>query len=987
MRLLQSTARSAAPAALLLSLVASPVARPGAAATKPGASGPRAAWTSSKLAGSPEPPPPYKIVDAYPKQRFSRPIQAVSARGDDRLFVGELGGKIWSFPDRADAEGRDLFCDLSRREGWASLYSLAFHPRYPDVPQVFVMYVVRDGSPDGSHVSRLTVIPSADGAPARCDLASEQILITWFAGGHNGSDLQFGRDGYLYISTGDGTAPFPPDRFDVGQSLSDLLSAVLRIDVDHPDPKRGKPYSIPKDNPFVGNRTARPEIWSYGYRNPWRMSPDPTSDAMWIGDVGWETWEMIFRAERGSNGGWSVMEGPMKLRPDARPGPTPITLPVASHPHHEARSITGGLVYQGRELPELAGAYVYGDFESGKIWGLRYDAAAKKVTWQAELAEARRNLVAFGVDHRGELLVVDYGGATGARDFSAAGIHRLVKSAPEKVAGAFPRQLGRTGLFAATRGHRLAPGVVEYQIASELWADGATARRFVAIPGRDQVTFDGDGRGAWKLPPGSVLGKTLFLGARPVETQILLHEPGDVRGYTYRWNDAGSDAELVGAAGATATFEVPNANAAGGPRGSGAPRTWKYASRAECLTCHNQNAGPAIAFHSAQLDRQLEGLFTMGLFARRPAQARVTLVDPRDAAQPLERRARSYLHANCAHCHRFGAGGSTGLDLQIDNPLERTRAVDARPAQGAFGLTEPAIVRAGDPFRSVLLYRVSTLGSGRMPRLGSHEVDEQAVALLEEWIRALPPVDTAAPPLKDELYAQATTAATALRRMPEPGQIPRLAEALLRSPSGALMLARALGRGEVPGPAASPVIEQGNASDRPEIRGLFERFLPAERRVPRLGESIDGAALLALPGDATRGRRLFEGSAGCLNCHRPGNAQSPGGLLGPDLSQVAARLTRDKLLESLLEPSRTIDPKYAPYALETTDGEAVMGVLLERGPDGVTIIDARNTPVKVAQVKIKSLLPTDTSLMPAGLLAALTAQEAADLLAYLASLK
>lgn len=954
---------------------------------------PRPAWTSSRLSGFPEPPPPYKIIDAYPQQRFYRPVEVVTARGSDRLFVAELGGKIWSFPDRADAAERDLFCDLSSLvPKLSSLFGVAFHPRFPDVPQVFVMYTLRDVPFEGSRVVRLTVRPGAGGAPPRCDPKSEDLLITWLSGGHNGGDLKFGRDGHLYISTGDGSTPFPPDRYDVGQTLSDLLAAVLRIDVDHPDPARGRRYSIPKDNPFVGNRTARPEIWAYGFRNPWRMSPDPTSDAMWIGDVGWETWEMIFRVEAGANGGWSVMEGPLKLRPDARPGPTPITPPVVSHARYEARSVTGGFVYQGRDLPELTGSYIYGDFESGKLWGLRYDVATKQVTWHKELAEAQRNIVAFGLDHRGELLALDYGGATAAREFAAAGIYRLVKSPPEKVTGAFPHKLAQTGLFTSTRGHRLAPGVVEYRIAGELWADGATARRFVAIPGRGQIKVATTAPFAWELPPGSVLGKTLFLGTgRPVETQIILFASGVTRGYTYRWNEAGTDGELVGAAGGTATFPVAAdggpapaaAAAAGGVAAVAAP--WKYASRAECITCHNQRAGPGIAFRASQLAGELDRLVTLGLFAKRPPAAEVALVDPRDPAQPLERRARSYLHANCAHCHRAGAGGATGLDLQIESSLARTRSVDAPPAQGTFGLAEPSIVRAGDPFRSVLLYRVSTLGSGRMPRLGSHEVDEQAVALLEEWIRGLPPVDTATPPLKDELYAQAASAAQALRHMPDPSQLPKLTGELLRSPSGALMLARALGRGEIS--AAAPVLELATTHERPEIRGLFERFLPPDRRVPRLGDTIDAAALLALPGDPTRGRKLFEGTAGCLGCHRPGPAHAKGGLLGPDLTQVGARLAPDKLLESLLEPSKVIDPKFAPYALDTTDGETLVGVLLERGPTGVTIIDARNTPMQIAPAKIKTLLPTDSSLMPAGLLAALTAQEAADLLAYLASLK
>jgi putative heme-binding domain-containing protein len=328
----------------------------------------------------------------------------------------------------------------------------------------------------------------------------------------------------------------------------------------------------------------------------------------------------------------------------------------------------------------------------------------------------------------------------------------------------------------------------------------------------------------------------------------------------------------------------------------------------------------------------------------------------------------------------------------FDHPLERTRTVDVRPTQGAFGIPEPAIIRAGDPSRSVLLYRLATLGAGRMPRLGSREVDERGLALLEEWVRGLPPVDRAAPSVKDESFLDARAAAAALAAGGGGGggggngALGALGDRLLRSTGGALMLARALGRGEVPaGPARDALVEKGAANERPEIRGLFERFLPEDKRVPRLGEAIDPAQILALKGEPERGRKIFEGAAGCIACHRA--AGDKGGLLGPDLAKLATRLERDKILESLIDPSKQIDPKFAGFSLETADGETIMGVLIERTPQGVTIVDARNAPLKVEQARIKRLLPQDKSLMPEGLLGALTAQEAADLLAFLSGLR
>jgi hypothetical protein len=195
-----------------------------------------------------------------------------------------------------------------------------------------------------------------DTDPPRVDPASEEIIITWLAGGHNGGCLAFGPDGYLYISTGDATPPSPPDGLDAGQDMSRLLSGILRIDVDRRDGDR--PYSIPPDNPFVTLEGARPEKWAYGFRNPWKISFDRTTGDLWCGDVGWELWELVHRIERGGNYGWSIMEGPQPVKVEGRRGPTPILPPTIALPHSEAASVTGGYVYRGKKFPALAGAYV-----------------------------------------------------------------------------------------------------------------------------------------------------------------------------------------------------------------------------------------------------------------------------------------------------------------------------------------------------------------------------------------------------------------------------------------------------------------------------------------------------------------------------------------------------------------------------------------------------------------------------------------------------
>src|SRR5579883_2694213 len=278
----------------------------------------RDAWTGSRVKGSPELPPKYKATVAFPGLKFKHPLLIVRIPGSDRLVVGEQDGGLFSFETRPDARS-ELFFDLrkelktvSRHPGAKeveAVYGLAFHPRFGETRECFVCYTLRGKKgeknlPDGSRVSRFKVTATT---PPRIDPDSEEILLTFLQGGHNAGDLHFGPDGCLYISTGDAADPNPPDVFHTGQDVTDLLSSVLRIDVGHKDP--GKNYAVPKDNPFVGLRVggkeARPEVWAFGFRNPWRMSFDRKTGDLWVGDVGWEQWEMVHKVERGGNYGWS----------------------------------------------------------------------------------------------------------------------------------------------------------------------------------------------------------------------------------------------------------------------------------------------------------------------------------------------------------------------------------------------------------------------------------------------------------------------------------------------------------------------------------------------------------------------------------------------------------------------------------------------------------------------------------------------------------
>ena len=297
-----------------------PAADEGEKPAQPG----RIPWTTSRVVGSPDPPPPFKVVRAFPNLKFEHPLLIARYPGSNRLVVGEQSGILYSFRRPTGCPGRPLHRPAPgaqddpparRGEGVEAVYGLAFHPDFERNRQCFVCYTMRGSDPgqqnlaDGTRVSRFRVT-RAD--PPRIDPSSEEIVISFLQGGHNGGDLHFGPDGMLYISTGDAGNPNPPDPFNTGQDISDLLSSILRIDVDRKD--EGKNYAIPKDNPFVATKGARPEVWAYGLRNPWRMSFDRQTGELFVGDVGWELWESVHRVEKGGNYGWSAMEGPQPIK-------------------------------------------------------------------------------------------------------------------------------------------------------------------------------------------------------------------------------------------------------------------------------------------------------------------------------------------------------------------------------------------------------------------------------------------------------------------------------------------------------------------------------------------------------------------------------------------------------------------------------------------------------------------------------------------------
>lgn len=343
-----------------------------------------------------------KLEPAFSDLRFSKPVALLQAPGDPtRWYVVEQDGRVVVFDDDPAVRDTSVFIDIRRRvnsrSSEAGLLGMAFHPGY-QVNGLVILSYTKGRRNLTSVISRFF----ADDARQALDPDSERVVLTVDQPfrNHNGGQVTFGPDGFLYIGFGDGGAGGDPRGN--GQNTNTLLGAMLRIDVD-----LGDPYAIPPDNPFVAGG-GRPEIYAWGLRNPWRWSFDAATGDLWAGDVGQNRIEEIDIVVKGGNYGWNMREGSQPFRGGARPSPELIP-PVAEYSHDFGCSVTGGYVYRGSEIPALAGTYVFGDYCSGRFWGLAPDGNGGRT--MAPLFEERINLSSFGEAHDGRLFAVDLQGA------------------------------------------------------------------------------------------------------------------------------------------------------------------------------------------------------------------------------------------------------------------------------------------------------------------------------------------------------------------------------------------------------------------------------------------------------------------------------------------------------------------------------------------------------------------------------------------------
>lgn len=647
---------------------------------------------------------------------FNSPTFMLQAPADDtRWYLSEQSGRLYRFANDPATTSRTLALDIRGRissGGERGLLGLAFHPDWPTEPYLYVNYTNNGGD---TVISRFR---SNDGGDT-FDASSEQTYLTINQpfSNHNGGGIAFGPDGYLYVGMGDGGSGDDPQNH--GQRLDTLLGAFLRIDVD-----QAPPLQIPPDNPLVGTGN-REEIWAWGQRNPWRWSFDRVTGDLYAGDVGQNAFEEISLIQGGRNYGWKVMEGFFC----ANPGPPgcddpSFTEPIWAYPHDGgSQSVVGGYVYRGSAIPSLVGTYLFAEAYEGEVRALLNDPVTGDV---GEDVVARRSgmfAVSFAEGLDGELYVLDYSGA----------IYQITEPTPTG-GDPFPQRLSETGCFDPTDPTVPVDAMIPYAPISQLWSDGLTKRRWLALP--DGTTIARDASGDFDFPVGSVLAKEFSWAGQRVETRLFVrHADGGWGAYTYRWDDTETEAYLV--------LQGQEVDLPAGP-------TWTLPSQAQCMNCHTDAAGRTLGLEVAQLNHdldyggyvgnQLEVLDAIGLFSApigdvSTLPSLVATDDP--TATPLA-IGRSYLHSNCAMCHQPGGGGLSDMDLRYTTPFAATETCGITPTQGSFGITGAQRIRPGSTGQSIVHFRMDSVDPDRrMPPIGTVVPDTVALDAVSAWIDGL----------------------------------------------------------------------------------------------------------------------------------------------------------------------------------------------------------------------------------------------------------
>ena len=740
----------------------------------------------------------WDVEVAYTNLVFFQPMfLAPYARTNWEVLI-EKPGIISMFPNRPDAASSDVlvFLDISSRVFTASdsgMTGIAFHPEFGQPGStnrgfVYVTYKWRPNPDLGANADyayiRLSRFKVPDGQMA-ADPNSEMILMQqldlqeW----HDAGCVIFGLDGFLYFSVGDEGGS--SDQYNVTQILNQrLMSGIFRVDVDrnparshairrqpfhHPSTPAGWPesfttnYYVPNDNPFVNpDGSVLEEYYALGLRNPYRFSQDPVTGLIWIGDVGQDTREEVDVLTPGGNYQWAYREG-IIAGPKSKPDPLigVESAPLWDYPHDgDDACVIGGYVYRGSQFAQfLAGKYIFVDNSSGRIRAITSDgdtlgSVVELAVIPSGWSEA--GVSSCGLDGNGEIYFLKFGGQAAGAIFKLKIITTTVSEPPAL--------LSQIGAFTNLANLTAAPGFHAYAVNTPFWSDGANKQRWMAVPNDGSHDTPGERivfspTNEWQCPTGMVFMKHFELPVndtnaaltRRLETRFLVMDAnGGAYGITYKWRADGSDADLL-FGGTNADYQITGAG--------GIIRTqrWSFPSREDCLVCHNANARNVLGVNTHQLngnlfypdtgvtDNQLRALGHIGIlnsnFVESQLSGYLKSYAVTNTSVSLELRARSYVAANCAQCHRPG-GARAYFDARYSIPLGQQNIVQG-PVYSFINDTSDRVVVPDDALHSLLHNRANRVGQFQMPPLAKTLVDSNAMQVLADWINSLPSSNTA----------------------------------------------------------------------------------------------------------------------------------------------------------------------------------------------------------------------------------------------------
>lgn len=662
------------------------------------------------------------LVDAFP----SLPIVAESMKMVQPLndgsfwFLTTRSGIVYSFSNDESASELTEVLDLSEKlastdNSEYGFTGFAVHPNYPADNRIFALYN------DGDNSARATISSfSVNTTTKVIDPNSEQAILTLDQNSryHNGGDMSFGPDGFLYAAFGD------DQQRSEAQLTTSLYGTIIRIDID------STPYAIPNSNPFdtgqalcdsSANSAGQtcPEVYAYGLRNPWRFSIDTQTGSPWIGDVGESDLEEIDRIIAGGNYGWPIMEGDQCLG-GGTCDTTGLELPITVYDHDTGVSVAGGYVYRGTQSPSLSGQYIYGDIFSNRYFSLPADSSPGASG--TEIFDSLSASYGMAQGNDGEVYVLRVFSYTGT-----GGIINRVAADNDATVYTMADNLSDTGCF-NVGSKTSTDGVFDFDNINPLWSDGAVKLRAFAIPDDADITVLSDGE--FRFPDNTVLMKHFLNDSTYLETRLLVKHPTGWQGYSYEWNDAQTEATLL----------------TDGKTKDVGDFVHTYPSPGQCSICHIGNDA-SLGIETLQLNRGyapldmniLTHLTTANYFSS-PLDtsnlARLYALD--DDSATLEQRARSYLHSNCSGCHRPDTSNRVNIDFRYSTALADTNTCGVDASLDDLGVTGAQRIFPGNADASVALLRMATLNTDdRMPPLASLSVDSEAVQLIRDWINGL----------------------------------------------------------------------------------------------------------------------------------------------------------------------------------------------------------------------------------------------------------